>query len=73
MHLTKEQTTEVLSKFISKKDGLNEVLEMVLNSLMYSERQDFLSDSTNNKGNGYRLAKVFGHGAQLELRVPRDR
>lgn len=73
MELTKKQTEEVLSKFISEKNGLNNVLEMVINSLMLSERSVFLSESPDNKGNGYRYASAFGHGHQLELKIPRDR
>lgn len=73
MHLTKEQTTTVLSKFVSEKNGLNSVLEMVLDSLMLSERESFLEGQENNKGNGYRLGRVFGHGTELSLRIPRDR
>ena len=73
MNLTKKQTEEVLSNFLHKENGLNEVLTMVLNAMLYSEREEFLLTSTQNKANGYRLGKVFGHGSQLELRIPRDR
>lgn len=73
MELTKKQTESVLSNFLEKENGLNSVLEMMLNSMMLSERSVHLADSSNNKGNGYRLGKVFGHGAQIELRIPRDR
>lgn len=73
MQLTKKQTTELLSKFAGEKNGLNSVMEMVLDSLMLCERQEFLEVSPDNKGNGYRLGHVFGHGTQLDLRIPRDR
>jgi len=73
MNLTKEQTTEVLSNFLKQEHGLNQVLEMVLNSMMLCEREEFLSQSQSNKGNGYRLGRVFGHGSSMELRIPRDR
>jgi transposase-like protein len=73
MELTKRQTEEVLSKFLDKENGLNEVLQMTLNAMMYSERAEHLKETISNKGNGYRLGKVFGFGAQLELRIPRDR
>lgn len=73
MMLTKKQTEEVLSKFISKENGLHDVLEMMLNSMMYSEREAFLSGIKDNKGNGYRPLKALGHGHQFELQVPRDR
>lgn len=74
MNLTKLQTQDVLKDYLSKENGLNDVLEMVLNSLMLSERDCFLEKSTiQNKGNGYRPGTVFGRGHQLELRIPRDR
>ena len=73
MDLTKNQTEEVLSKFLENKNGLNDVLQMTLNAMMYSERTEHLKDVTGNKANGFRLGKVFGFGTQLELRIPRDR
>lgn len=73
MKRTKKQTEEVLSEFLSTENGLNEVLQMILNALMYCERAKFLKSAPTNKGNGYRLGKVFGFGAQIELRIPRNR
>ena len=71
--LTKKQTEQVLSNFLTEENGLNNVLQMLLNAMMYSERTDFLTTTTSNKGNGFRLGKVFGFGSQIELRIPRDR
>ena len=71
--LTKKQTEQVLSKFLEEENGLNTVLQMMLNAMMYSERSDFLTTVESNKANGFRLGKVFGFGSQLELRIPRDR
>lgn len=73
MNLTKKQTEEVLSNFLGKKNGLNDVMQMMLNAMMYSERTEHLLDTVENKANGFRLGKVFGYGAQIELRIPRDR
>lgn len=73
MNLTKKQTEELLSKHLLQENGLNEVMQMTLNAMMYCERSEYLLDNEDNKGNGFRLGKVFGHGAQLELRIPRDR
>lgn len=42
MILTKKQIEIELSNFLVKENGLNEVLEMVLNAVMYSERQEYL-------------------------------
>jgi len=73
MNLTKKQTEEVLSNFLEQKNGLNEVLQMMLNAMMYSERKEHLVESNFNKANGYRQGNVFGYGKQIELRIPRDR
>lgn len=74
MQLTKLQTEEVLKQFLSKENGLNEVLEMLMNSLMYGEREAFLKEKEAcNKANGYRPGQVYGRGQQLQLRIPRDR
>jgi transposase-like protein len=40
---------------------------------MIAERKEFLQENPGNKGNGYRLGKSYGHGRQLEFRIPRDR
>jgi len=74
MELTKLQTESVLKQFLSKENGLNEVLEMLMNTLMYSEREAFLKESElKNKANGYRSGQVYGRGRQLQLHIPRDR
>ncbi len=75
MQLTKKQLSESFSNILAKKDGLNEVLRVVLDSLMLAERTAYLSEhpEENNKANGYRPGRAFGHGMQLELKVPRDR
>ena len=73
MNLTKKQTEEVLSNFLGQENGLNEVLQMMLNAMMYSERKEHLSQLACNKANGYRQGNVFGYGKQIELRIPRDR
>lgn len=75
MQLSKLQTQSVLQEFLKKENGLNDVLELVLNSLMLSERTDYLSSPGEgvNKGNGYRTGSVFGYGHQIELKIPRDR
>jgi putative transposase len=75
MKLTKLQIQESISKLLSEDNGLNEVLQMTLNGMMYSERSHFLSseDQKRNKGNGYRYAKALGFGKQISLSIPRDR
>lgn len=75
MKLSKTQLEEVIKGHILEKDGLSEVFSMMINGLMYSERELFLSspEGVGNKGNGYRQIKRSGIGSQLELSIPRDR
>ena len=46
---------------------------MTLNSLMHSERENYLENCELNKGNGYRKDFAVGMGKQIELPIPRDR
>ena len=72
--LTKEQLSEVMCKHAEKENGVNDFLEIMLESLMVAERGEFLQEHADrNKGNGYRLGHTYGHGRKLEFRIPRDR
>lgn len=74
MQLSNVQIQDVLTNLVSKDGGLNELLGLMLNALMHSERSGFLDQyGPNNKGNGYRYGTAFGLGKQIELRIPRDR
>ena len=75
MQITKVQLRTLIDNHIRNKDkGLNDVLEMTLNSMMSAERREVLADQGGfNKANGYRPGRVYGNGQILELRIPRDR
>ncbi|SFF11929.1 IS256 family transposase [Thermophagus xiamenensis] len=73
MDFTKEQLTELISKHITKGKGLQDLLELMIESLMRSERREFLDTHPGNKGNGYRQGRSYGNGRVLEFRIPRDR
>jgi putative transposase len=73
MELTNKQIEEILTKVLTKENGLNDILEMLLNAMMQSERSVHLKGCSNNKANGYRPGQVFGYGKQINLRIPRDR
>lgn len=74
LKLTKSQLQTVLNDHIIQENGINDLFAMLINGLMFSERQTFLSESeVSNKGNGYRLAQRAGIGSRLELKIPRDR
>ena len=51
IELSKVQLQESLNNLLLKENGLTTVLEMTLNSLMYAEREQYLKDSSSNKGN----------------------
>ena len=75
LKLTNVQLQKVITSHLMEEKGLNDLFSMLVNGLMYSERQAFLSQEgiDGNKGNGYRQATRSGIGAKLQLSIPRDR
>ena len=72
LHFTQEQITEILSQVGSKKDGINEILQISLEALMRAER-NLHNTQNSDVSNGFRSIKAFGQGQQLRLQVPRSR
>ena len=73
MDLTKLQLSELICKHAAKGNGLHDLMEIMIESMMVAERSEFLADNPGNKGNGYRPGNTYGHGRKLEFRIPRDR
>jgi len=73
MDFTKEQLSDVFVKHLDREKGLQELMELLIESMMRAERRDFLDSQPGNKGNGYRQGKSYGNGRVLEFRIPRDR
>jgi transposase-like protein len=73
MDFTKEQLSDVFVKHIERERGLQELMELMIESMMQAERRDFLDAKPGNKGNGFRQGKSYGHGRVLEFKIPRDR
>jgi transposase-like protein len=73
MDFTKEQLSDVFVKHLDREKGLQDLMEVMIESMMRSERRDFLDANPENKGNGYRQGKSYGNGRVLEFRIPRDR
>lgn len=73
MHFTKVQISELMRKHAEKENGLHDLMEIMLESMMVAERGEFLRDNPNNKGNGYRPGHTYGQGKKWEFRIPRDR
>ena len=63
MTFTKEQLSELMCKHAERENGLHDLMEIMLESLMLAERSTYLSEKQDgNKGNGYRLGHTYGHG-----------
>ena len=73
MDFTKEQLSEVFVKHLDREKGLQDLMELMIESMMRAERREFLDSQPGNKGNGYRQGKSYGQGRVLEFRIPRDR
>jgi len=73
MNFTKEQLSEAFVKHLDREKGLQDLMELMIESMMMAERREFLKESEGNKGNGFRLGRSYGQGRVLEFRIPRDR
>jgi transposase-like protein len=73
MKFTKEQISELICKHAQKEKGLHDLMEIMLESMMVAERDEFLTENQWDKWNGYRPGHAYGHGKKLEFRIPRDR
>ena len=73
MDFTKEQLSELICKHTEKENGLQDLIEIMLESLMVSERREYLQEEglAGNKCNGYRPGRSYGHGRTLTFRIPR--
>jgi len=73
--LKDDQLQDIIQSILNKDQGLNELLERILNGLMKLERTHWMASNSgpNNKANGYRPGRAIGHGRKLSLRIPRDR
>ena len=73
MDFTKEQLSEVFVKHFDRGKGLQDLMELMIESMMRAERREFLDYQPGNQGNGYRQGKSYGQGRVMEFRIPRDR
>ena len=73
--LSDDQLQDIIQNVLNKDDGLNDLLEYILNGLMQAERAHWMNNQAgpDNKANGYRPGRAIGHGRKLSLRIPRDR
>jgi hypothetical protein len=59
MNFTKEQLSDVFVKHIERDRGLQDLMELMIESTMTAERRDFLDTSPGNKGIGFRQGKSY--------------
>lgn len=69
MHFTKVQISELMRKHAEKENGLHDLMEIMLESMLVTERGEYLRENPGNKGNGYRPGHAYGHGRKLEFRI----
>ena len=51
-----------MRKHAEKENGLRDLMEIMLESMMVAERSEFLHENSQNEGNGYRLGHAYGQG-----------
>ena len=77
-NLSKEQidSIETLMEQFSQSDsfeGLKSLNEAFLNLMMKKEREAFLKNADNNKGNGFYARSIATGLGKIDLMIPRDR
>ena len=64
--------SELICKHTEKENGLQDLMEIMHESLMVSERREYLQEEglSGNKCNGYPPGRTYGHGLTLTFRIP---
>ena len=76
LKFTHNQLQIAMNNFItSDKNGINNLFDMLINSLMIYERTVFLKQNKqpNNKANGFRTVLKQTQLGKIQLSIPRDR
>ena len=61
MDFTKEQLSEVLCKHAERENGLQDLMEIMIESMMVAERREYLREDglPGDKGNGFRMGHTY--------------
>ena len=62
MKLTHSQISEILSNYTSSSEGFVILQSLIMNSLMFHERELFISENGNEQCNGFRSRRWHSHG-----------
>ena len=73
MELTQLQISEIISNYTSSSEGFVTLQSLIMNSLMFHERELFVNENTGEQCNGFRSRRWYSHGFEFSLRIPRSR
>ena len=69
--LTDKQIQEILNHKVSTEKGVNKVLKMTLNAIMYAEEHTLLQEQKKTANKSY-ITCTNSYGKQLAFTIPRD-
>ena len=73
MELTQLQISEIISNYTSSSEGFVTLQSLIMNSLMFHERELFVSENKYEQCNGFRSRRWYSHGFEFSLCIPRSR
>lgn len=73
MELIQLQISEIISNYTSSSEGFVTLQSLIMNSLMFHERELFVNENTCEQCNGFRSRRWYSHGFEFSLRIPRSR
>lgn len=56
----KEELSSVIAKHSEQKNRLQDLMKLMLESMMIAERREFLDNTEGNKNNGFRQGRSCG-------------
>lgn len=71
MDLTQVQISEIISKEAQSESVFCSLMGIIINSLTYHERADYVSAHSSEQCNGFRPRRWYAGGYILQLRIPR--
>ena len=73
MELTQLQISEIIYNYTSSSQGFVILQSLIMNSLMFHERELFVSENKDEQCNGFRSRRWYSHGFEFSLCIPRSR
>ena len=72
MKLTQSQISEIVNEMTSSQQGLHDLMQVVLNSILKNERTLWQEDN-KEAANGFRPRRINFRGMEFALQIPRTR